>query len=177
MCLAIFATSSSAALTGGTNGPGSSFSINFFFGNTGPASIQSLTIDGSTANAGVVIWDYIGSVGGTASVSSSAGEDTSIMSFIFSSFGVGDTFTLSGIDPDLIGFPSSGISIAELIGTSISAVFSDQSTVNGTFVAGPGVGDGLMFASAVPLPAGLPLLLGALGFLGVVRRKRGATKS
>jgi len=178
-CVTIAATSANAALVGSTSGPDSSYSINFDFGNTGPTSIQSLSIDGSTAAVGTVVWDSIGSIGGTANVSSSSGEDTSIMSFLFSSFGVGDTFSLGGIDPDLSGDASSGVTIGDLIGTTISAMFSDQSTVIGTFVDDPGRDKGLAFeaASVIPLPAGLPLLLGALAAFGMVRRKRGVSKA
>lgn len=99
------------------------------------------------------------------------------MSFVFASFGVNDTFTLSGIDPDFVANPS--VSIAQLIGTTITAAFTNHTTQTGTFVDDPATGKGLVFqqVSAVPLPAGLPLLLGAFGVLGVIRRKRAAAKA
>ncbi|WP_120500295.1 VPLPA-CTERM sorting domain-containing protein [Roseovarius sp. EL26] len=176
--VALSASGAHASLTGYTSGPDASFfPISFFFDNSG-ADVLNLSIDGATADAGTVVWDTIGTVGGTAIVGGTAGVDTSLVSFSFGAgdFASGDTFSLSSLDPDFTGLPSSGVSIFELIGVSVSASFSDSSTFFGTFVDDPADGAGLVLKGetigAVPLPAGLPLMLAGLGALGIASRRR-----
>lgn len=166
------ATSAFASVVGSTSGPDDSFfPIDMFFQNNNAASITQLSIDGSTADAGVIVWDFVGTPGGTATLSGSSGEDTSVMSFMFSSFSTGQTFSLSTIDPDFLGAPSSGITIGDLEGTMVTAWFDDQTSFMGVFVDDPRRGKGLIL-TPVPLPAGLPLLLAGLGALGIARRVR-----
>lgn len=174
--VALSAGAAHASLIGNTSGPDDSFSINFSFENTG-ADLLSLSIDGSTADAGNIIWDSIGIPGGTATLSSSAGENTNVMSFAFTlgNFIAGDTFTLSNIDPDFSPGAAS-VRIGELAGVTVSASFADKSTFLGTFVDDPTVRAGLILreTGVIPLPAGLPLMLAGLGALGIASRRRKA---
>lgn len=165
-----------AAFVGATSGPDDSFSINFSFSNPEALSVSSMSIDGSTATAGNIVWDGIGTPGGTAVLSGApAGEDTSLMSFAFSSFGTGDTFTLSSVDPDFVpGDPS--VPISGLIGVLVTVIFSDASTFVGQFVDDPAQGAGLILAevSDVPVPGALLLFLSGIGGLAAARRKKAA---
>lgn len=167
-----------AGFIGSTSGPDSDFSINFSFSNPEAASVASISIDGSTAAAGSVFWDGVGTPGGSAVLSGApAGEDTEVMSFAFSSFGTGDTFTLSSIDPDFT-LGALGVSIADLIGVTVMVIFSDASTFLGQFVDDPAAGAGLMLAeldvSDVPVPAALLLFLTGFGGLAAARRRKAA---
>ncbi len=163
-----------AAFVGSTSGPDTSFSINFSFSNPEALSVASLSVDGSTATAGNIIWDGIGSTGGTAVLSGApTGEDTALMSFAFSSFGTGDTFTLSGIDPDFSPGPAS-VAISDLVGVMVSVIFSDASTFLGQFVDDPTQGAGLVLAEVgeIPVPGALLLFLSGIGGMIAARRKK-----
>ncbi len=175
--LALAAPAASASVIGATNGPDDSFTIDFFFGNSGAPAISSLTIDGTTAVGALdVIWDFIGAIGGSAVVGSSAGEDTSIMSFLFNSFAMGDTFSLSGIDPDYVGLPSAGLTIIDLVGVTVTALFSDQSTAVARFIDDPNRGAGLVLelvpVAPIPVPVPASMLLGGLAALALAARRR-----
>lgn len=172
---ALVAGSAHAAVLGATSGPDTSFSINFAFVNDGGPDILSLSLDGSTG-LNPVFWDGLGSPGGTATLASTSGEDTTlaVFNFVAGSFADGDSFTLTGVDPDfVIGSPS--VPISGLLGVSVSAVYSNATSFFGTFVDNPDEGAGLILVgdmSKVPVPAALPLMLAGIGMLGMARRKQ-----
>jgi hypothetical protein len=174
--LAVSASVANASLIGSTTGPDSSFSINFSFSNGGIPDLLSLSLDGSTANAGSVFWDGLGTPGGSAVLGSSSGAGTTVATFTFAAggFASGDDFTLTTVDPDFVGGPS-GVEIGELAGVSVSAIFADMSSFSGSFVDDPAAGAGLILeqtTAAVPLPAGGALLLAGLGAFGALRGRR-----
>jgi hypothetical protein len=157
--------------------------INFFFSNSG-ADLLTLSIDGSTAVGGNVIWDYtqvVPTIGGSATLESSEGENTNLLSFTFGvdGFSSGDDFSLSILDPDFSPGAAT-VPLVDLIGVTVSATFADASSFIGSFIDNPNSdGDSLIVSGetigAVPLPAGLSLMLAGLGAFGIASRRRKAS--
>lgn len=174
---ASLATAADATVVGAFDGPDNSFSINVSVNNLGPQSITRLDFDGTTATSGVVVWDSFGSYSGTAIVGSTLGVDTSIVSVLFNSFGAGDLFRATGIDPDTVGDPSAGLTPTDLIGVTLRAYLSNNTVLSGAFVDDPSPGAGIyveLQPSAVPLPASALLLLAGLGGIAALRRRKAA---
>lgn len=172
-----------AAIGGGwTSGPNSSFSINFTFENVvgSTSDIVGIQINGATAGGGTIIWDSVGSVTDPAGASSIiGGVDTALLNISFTDnpdgFNPGEQFSLSGIDPDWEGAPSSGITIGDIIGVQVLFLFEDASQLLYAFVDDPEEGAGLVLEavnpSAVPIPAAVWLLgSGLLGLAGLRRK-------
>ena len=181
VALTLSVSAASASLLGSTSGPDSSYSIAMFFENTRAANLTSLTIDGSTASAGSILWDSIGTTAGSAGAASTIGEDSTKVTLTYAAgdFASGDTLALFSVDPDFASGPT-GVTIGEMAGVSILATFDDASTYSGIFVDDPADGAGLVLkdlsapSATVPLPAGGALLLSALGTMAAVRRSRRA---
>ena len=148
------------------------FPIDFRFGNSSSVHITQLIIDGSTANAGGITWDSIGTIGGSAVLAGPAsGVDTEVVTFDFSSFGFGDRFRLSQLDPDFTNGPQS-VLLTDLIGVMVSAVFSDGTRYKGIFVDHPSHRGDKLILSEVPLPGALVLFLTGIGGMVFARRKQ-----
>lgn len=172
--LAACAGLSNAAVSGNFAGPASTFGIDLLLSNDGPGSILSLVLDGSTGDAFPILWDSVGTPGGTAVVNTTAGVDTQIVTWTFAAFGVGDTFNLTGMDPDADPGPS-GVTADELAGVTLTATYSDNSIFSGVFMSDPTGRLGPILegvTTPVPLPAALPLLAVALGGLSVAATRR-----
>jgi len=167
-------------VSGNTSGPDGSFSINMFFANdaTSTVDITSMSINGGTALAFPMLWDEVGTPGGTATLGGAIlGEDTQVLAISFSAFAPGATFQLTGMDPD--GDPSPphplSVTIGELTGVTVTFGFSDGSSAAYRFVDDPAPEAGLVLApagDAVPAPATLALLGAGLLGLTAMRRQR-----
>ncbi len=99
-------------------------------------------------------------------------------SIAFSDFSVGESFAF---DIDVDGAPPNSVTVlgSDLIGSTAFADFSDGQRVVGTFQAVAGNSDAAFFTATgiidtptVPLPAGLPLILGAVGAFGFLRMRK-----
>lgn len=163
---ALWATTAQAVpiLSGDTTGPDSSFSINFSYSNDSTAgeTIVSMFMDGSTAFAFPIMWDSIGILGGQTAVV--GGVDTQLVTFDFtSSWDPSEIFTLSAVDPD--GDPGpAGVSIGELAGVQVGAVFSSGATALYQFVDDPAPDAGVTLAR---IPEPISLLLFGIGLVGI----------
>ena len=169
------ATPSKAALIGIVAGPLNSLTINMNFINVDAHDILSLSLDGSTADAGPLVWNSVGVATGTASTPSPgvAGVGTQVVTFTFApgdfqGYGM-DSFNLWAVDPDFAGSPLSDVTIGDLAGVTVQAVFANPGAVTYQFRSLPGVG---LQLSQVPLPAAAPLFAAALLSLGFVGWRR-----
>lgn len=164
-----------------TNGPDSSvFPINLTFENlpASTADITSIVLDGSTGAFFPIVWDSVAPVGGTASSAliSTLGVDTQVVTFNFGGdgFNPGENFTLTGVDPDPVGNPDGGVTIGQLLGTTIQFNFTGGGSLIGTFVDNPAEGAGLVWRESGRVPEPAMLCLVALGMGAVALRRRRA---
>lgn len=116
------------------NGPFDSFSINLSLQNTSGGSIRSFGISGRTAKFPVT-WDTIGSASGPATVLSTDGLDTEVVTIRFSNFDDGETVDFSGIDPDFTGSSSSGVRVLDIEGARAMVFFDDGTSAFAEFEA------------------------------------------
>ena len=103
--LGLFFTSSAYSLPlvfGIVNGPDNSTIIDLDFFNE-PFDVEEvldMTLDGSTADGGVIVWDQVWNFDASKVDSYTvAGEDTSSLFFTFTGFGINDWFSFE-VDPD-----------------------------------------------------------------------------
>ncbi len=112
----------SVHLVGGFPGSLESFAIDLAFVNNTTATIDQLIVSGRRAN---VVWDSFGTQEVTGVTASLDGEDTDTVRIRLGGFGPGKTLSFIGIDPDLTGEPSSGVTVGGL-----DRVFVSGTTAN-----------------------------------------------
>lgn len=135
---------------------------------------------------GATAFSATGGTGTSTGLQSSTVVDGgSTLDLTFNDFNPGETFSFV-IDVDDADASNSTVLGSDMIGATAYADFSDGQRVLGTFIAVAGNSDASAFSatgtietpSAIPLPAGLPLLLSGIGGLAWLRRrKRNATNS
>ena len=101
----------------GFPGPLDSYSINLMIINNTNQPIWLFTLNGRYAHHGPLIWDSMGTFAGPATLRHLKGVDTQSVMAVFSGFDPGETVTFTGIDPDFIGDPSSGVRVGEIAGS------------------------------------------------------------
>ncbi|MGD9546848.1 MAG: hypothetical protein AB7V45_04770 [Candidatus Krumholzibacteriia bacterium] len=115
-------------------GPATSFAINLTIVNNAPVDIDAWGIDGASANDGHIIWDTFGAFSGPATLTSTTGIDTERVIAFFSGFSPGESVTFSGIDPDILGNPSFGVTVGGIANSRTGARGHGQ-TFYSTFVS------------------------------------------
>lgn len=157
-------------LSGSIAGPLSSTDINIQFQNDSTAgeSIVALIL-GGTSNG--VFWDDAGTLSGQSAHIDGEFSTTLTLSLL-STWGVGDSLLLSGVEANDIDFNAQ--TVGDLAGVTVTAAFSNQAEVTGEFVVSD-VDGGLRLVTGgsneVPAPATLLLLGLSLAGLGFARRK------
>jgi hypothetical protein len=116
------------------NGPLDSFSINLSIDNATNFEVREFGISGRTAKFPVT-WDSFGSFTGPATVMSTDGLDTEVLSVRFANFTPGSKVSFDGIDPDFTNDSSSGVRVLDMAGARAVVLFSDGSSGFGEFEA------------------------------------------
>lgn len=115
-------------------GPLNSFGINLSINNATNGAVLAVGLSGRTAKFPVV-WDTVGTFSGPATLNSTVGVDTEVVTFNFSGFATGETVSFTGMDPDFNGEVSSGVRVLDLEGSKLIAYFADGTCGFGVFAA------------------------------------------
>lgn len=115
-------------------GPLNSFSINLVIENGSNSEVRTFGISGRTAKFPIT-WDSFGAFSGPATLVSTEGIDTEVVSQRFSNFGPNETVNFNGIDPDFTNDISAGVRVLDMAGSRAVVVFADGATGFGEFEA------------------------------------------